>query len=50
MSLDDVTDNENVKDALLRNFHMTERGFRKKFRYGRDENLEQIKELFGEMV
>ena len=30
-------DHDMFKDALLKNFDMTERGFRKKFRYGRPE-------------
>ena len=33
-----------VKDALLKNFDMTERGFRKKFRYSRPERSETFKQ------
>ena len=40
MSVDDATDYEKLKDALSNNFDMTERGFRKKFRYKRPENSE----------
>ena len=33
LSTEDVADFDKLKDALLKNFDMTERGFRKKFRY-----------------
>ena len=33
LSVDDAADYEKLKEALLKNFDMTERGFRKKFRY-----------------
>ena len=40
MSVDDGADYEKLKEALLKNFDMTERGFRKKFRYKRPEKSE----------
>ena len=40
LSFDEAADNEILKDALLNNFDMTERGFRKKFRYDRPEMSE----------
>ena len=36
----DAADFDKLKDALLKNFDMTERGFRKKFRYSRPERSE----------
>ena len=39
-ALDDAADYEKLKEALLKNFDMTERGFRKKFRYERPEKSE----------
>ena len=36
----DASDYNKLKDALLKNFDMTERGFRKKFRYSRPERSE----------
>ena len=33
LSVDDAADYEKLKEALLKNFDITERGFRKKFRY-----------------
>ena len=36
----DANDYEKLKDALLKNFDMTERGFRKKFRNDRPERSE----------
>ena len=40
LSTEDAADYEKLKEALLKDFDMTERGFRKKFRYGRSESLE----------
>ena len=40
LSVDDAADYEKLKEALLKNFGMTERGFRKKFRYERPEKSE----------
>ena len=40
LSVADANDYENLKDALLKNFDMTERGFRKKFRNDRPERSE----------
>ena len=40
LSVDDSADYEKLKEALLKNFDMTERGFRKKFRYERPEKSE----------
>ena len=40
LSVDDAADYEKLKEALLKNFDMTERGFRKKFRYERPEKPE----------
>ena len=40
LSVDDAADHEKLKEALLKNFDMTERGFRKKFRYERPEKSE----------
>ena len=40
LSVADAADYDKLKDALLRNFDMTERGFRKKFRNDRPERSE----------
>ena len=40
LSTEDAADNVKLKDALLKNFDITERGFRKKFRYSRVERSE----------
>ena len=40
LSTEDAADYVKLKDALLKNFDMTERGFRKKFRYSRPERSE----------
>ena len=40
LSTEDAADYDKLKDALLNNFDMTERGFRKKFRYSRPERSE----------
>ena len=40
LSVDDAADYEELKEALLKNFDMTERGFRKKLRYERPEKSE----------
>ena len=40
LSTEDAADCDKLKDALLKNFDMTERGFRKKFRYSRPERSE----------
>ena len=37
MAVSDAADYAKLKDALLKNFDMTERGFRKKFRYEKPE-------------
>ena len=40
LSVGNAADYEKLKEALLQNFDMTERGFRKKFRYERPEKSE----------
>ena len=40
LSTEDAADYDKLKNALLKNFDMTERGFRKKFCYGRPERSE----------
>ena len=40
LSTEDAADYDKLKDALLKNFDMTERGFRKKSRYSRPERSE----------
>ena len=40
LSTEDAADYDKLKDALLKNFDMTERGLRKKFRYSRPEGSE----------
>ena len=40
LSTKDAADYDILKDALLKNFDMTERGFKKKFRYSRPERSE----------
>ena len=40
LSDEDAASYEKLKEALLKNFDMTERGFLKKFRYSRPENKE----------
>ena len=40
LSTKDAADYDRIKDALLKTSDMTERGFRKKFRYGRPERSE----------
>ena len=40
MAVSDAADYAKLKDALLKNFDMTERGFRKKFRYEKPERSE----------
>ena len=40
LSTEDAADYDKLKDALLKNFDMTERGFRKKFCYSRPERSE----------
>ena len=40
LSTEDATDYDKLKDALLKIFDITERGFRKKFRYSRPERSE----------
>ena len=44
----DAADYEKLKDALLKNFDMTERGFRKKFRNDMSERSETF--LFSLVV
>ena len=40
MPTEDAAGHDKLKDALLKSVGMTERGFRKKFRYGRPERSE----------
>ena len=40
LSTEDASDYDKLKDALLKNFAMTERGFRKNFHYSRPERSE----------
>ena len=40
LSTEDAAEYDKLKNALLKNFDMTERGFRKKFRYSRPERSE----------
>ena len=40
LSTEDAAEYDKLKDALLKNFDMTERGFRKKLRYSRAERSE----------
>ena len=40
LSTEDEADYDKLKDVLLKNFDMTERGFRKKFRYSKPERSE----------
>ena len=40
LSNEDAADYDKLKNALLKNFDMTERGFRKKFSYSRPESSE----------
>ena len=40
LSTEDAAEYDKLKDALLKDFDMTERGFRKKFRYSRPERSE----------
>ena len=40
LSTEDAADYDKLKDALLKNFDLTERGFRKKFRYSKPERSE----------
>ena len=47
LSVADANDYEKLKDALLKNFDMTERGFRKKFR---NDNLKGLRPLFSSVV
>ena len=46
LSTEDAADYDKLKDALLKNFDMTERGFRKKFRYSRAERWETFMHFF----
>ena len=39
LSTENAADYDKLKDALLKSFDMTERGFRKKFRYSRPERF-----------
>ena len=47
LSVADANDYEKLKDALLKNFDMTERGFRKKFR---NDRLKGQRPLFSSVV
>ena len=40
VSTEDAANYDELKDAFLKNIDMTQRGFRKKFRYGRPETSE----------
>ena len=40
LSTEDAADYDKLKDALLKSFDMTERGFRKKFNYDKSESSE----------
>ena len=40
LSTEDAADYDKLKDALLKNFDMTQRGFKKKFRYSKPERSE----------
>ena len=42
LSTEDAADYDKLKDALMKDFDMTERGFRKKFRYSRPERSETV--------
>ena len=42
LSTEDAADYDKLKDALMKNFDMTERGFRKKFLYSRPERSETV--------
>ena len=45
LSVDDAGDYEKLKEALLKNFDMTERGFRKKFRYESRKSQKHLSSL-----
>ena len=45
LSTEDATDYDKLNDTLLKNFDMTERGFRKKFRYSSPERSETFIQL-----
>ena len=45
LSTEDAADYDKLKDALLKNVDMTERGLRKKYRYGRPEKSETFIQL-----
>ena len=45
LSTKDAADYDKLKDALLKKFDMTKRGFRKKFRYSRLEKSETFKQF-----
>ena len=46
---EDAADYDKLNDALLKNFDMTERGFRKKFRYRRPESSDTFIQLSGRL-
>ena len=50
LSTEDAADYDKLKEALLKNFDMNERGFKKKFRYGRPERLETFINLVAVYV
>ena len=50
LSTEDAADYDKLKDALLKNFDMTERGFRKKFRYSRPERSETFIQFLAVFV
>ena len=50
LSKDDQSDYVQIKEALLTNFDLTERSFRKKFRDCRPEKAETLKHLSGRLV
>ena len=49
LSTEDAADYDKLKDALLNNFDMTERGFRKKFHYSRPERSETFIQFSGRL-
>ena len=47
LSKDDQSDNDRLKEALLTNFDLTERTFRKRFRGRRPEKSENFEQFEG---
>ena len=48
LSVDDAADYEKLKEALLKNFDMTEHEFREKFRYEKPEKSETFISLVAD--